>query len=197
MKIPIKEISPDCLNDYDRVPQQVEVRSIFQVELINQGLGGMLLHEAPIEMPYLKDYDVSGELPSDVVKKFDVHNWGFFLAMAGNNPVGAATVALDTTGVFMLEARRELSVLWDIRVCPEYRGVGIPLFRYAADWARVRGCTQMKIETQNINVPACRFYQRMGARLGEIHRYGYAAVPAVAHEVMLNWYLDLTHLQKT
>jgi streptothricin acetyltransferase len=49
----------------------------------------------------------------------------------------------------------------------------------------------MKIETQNVNVPACRFYQRMGAYLGEIHRHGYAAIPAVAHEVMLNWYLDL------
>jgi len=52
----------------------------------------------------------------------------------------------------------------------------------------------MKIETQNVNVPACRFYQRMGAHLGEIRCYAYAAVPAVAHEVMLNWYLDLAYL---
>ena len=128
-----------------------------------------------------------------MAKNFDVRNWGFFLAMAGNIPVGAATVAFEPTGVFMLEARPELAVLWDIRVCPEYRGAGIPLFRYSAEWARARGCTQMKIETQNINVPACCFYQHMGARLGEIHQHGYAAVPAVAHEVMLNWYLDLTH----
>jgi len=70
----------------------------------------------------------------------------------------------------------------------------IPLFRYATKWSRTHGCTQMKIETQNVNVPACRFYQRMGASLGEIHRHGYAAVPAVAHEVMLNWYLDLTNM---
>jgi hypothetical protein len=31
----------------------------------------------------------------------------------------------------------------------------------------------------------------MGATLGEIHRFGYAAVAEVAHEVMLCWYLDL------
>ena len=49
----------------------------------------------------------------------------------------------------------------------------------------------MKVETQNVNVPACRFYQRMGCRLDEIRRFGYAGVPAVAEEVMLNWYLDL------
>jgi len=194
MKISIEEISPDRLTEYDRIPQRVLVKSILQIELINQGLGGMLLHEVPVEIPYLKDYDASGELPSAVAKKFDLHNWGFFLAMAGKTPVGAATVALDTSVVFMLEARRELAVLWDIRVNPEYRGAGIPLFRYAAAWAQAHGCTHMKIETQNVNVPACRFYQRMGAHLGEIRCYAYAAVPAVAHEVMLNWYLDLAYL---
>ncbi len=194
MKIAIAEISPDRLSEYNRIPQRVEVRSIYQIELINQGLGGMLLREVPVKTPYLKDYDAYGELPSDMPEKYNVQNWGFFLAMAGDTPIGAATVACDSTGVFMLEARRELAVLWDIRVCPEYRGAGILLFRYAAEWARQHGCTQMKIETQNINVPACRLYQRMGARLGEIRRYGYAAIPAVADEVMLNWYLDLKNL---
>jgi len=192
MKISIEEIPPDRLLGYDRIPSRVHVKSILKVELINQGLGGMLLQEVPVEMPYLKEYGAAGELPSDEANKLDICNWGFFLAMAGNTPAGAATVAMDANGVFMLEARPELAVLWDIRVCPEYRGAGIPLFRHAAEWARAHGCTQMKIETQNINVPACRFYQRMGAHLGEIRRFGYAAIPAVAHEVMLNWYLDLT-----
>jgi GNAT superfamily N-acetyltransferase len=194
MTITIEEISPDRLNEYDRVPQRLEVKSILQVELVNKGLGGMLLREVPIETPYVKDYDAYRELPSDMPKKYDVRTWGFLLALDGKRVAGAATVAIEPTGVFMLEARRELAVLLDIRVCPEYRGAGIPLFRYAGRWARVHGCTQMKIETQNTNLPACRFYQRMGASLGEIHCHGYAAVPSVAHEVMLNWYLDLTNL---
>jgi GNAT superfamily N-acetyltransferase len=194
MRIVIKEISPFQLVEYNSVPQKIEVRSILQVELVNQGLGGMLLYEVPVEMSYIKDYDSSGDLPSDLPKKFDVRKWVFFLALDGANPAGAATVAFNTTGVFMLEARRDLSVLWDIRVCPEYRGVGIALFRYAAQWSRQHGCSQMKIETQKINVPAYRFYQWMGAHLGEVHCHGYAGIPAVAHEVMLNWYLDLTNL---
>jgi GNAT superfamily N-acetyltransferase len=106
-------------------------------------------------------------------------------------PAAAAIVAFDTTGVNLLEERRDLSVLWDVRVCPEYRGAGIALFRHTAEWSRRHGCRQMKVETQNVNLPACRFYQRMGCRLGEIRRFGYAGVPAVAHEVMLCWYLDL------
>ena len=190
MKITIDEISPDCLSEYARIPIAFEVKSRLEVELVDGGLGGMLFHETPI-IPYIKNYDAYGELPTDWPKRFDVTNWGFFLAKGDGQPFGAAAVAFDTTCVFMLEARRDLSVLWDIRVCPEYRGVGIPLFKYAANWSRAHGCTQMKIETQNVNVPACRFYQRMGAKLGEIRRFGYAAEPAVAHEVMLNWYLDL------
>jgi GNAT superfamily N-acetyltransferase len=149
----------------------------------------MRLVEEGVE-PYTKNYD-RDETPMDWPKRFDVTNWGFFLARAGERIAGAAAVAFDTTGVFMLEARRDLAVLWDIRVRPEFRGAGILLFRHAAEWSRQRGCKQMKVETQNVNVPACRFYRRMGCELGEIRRFGYAAVPQVAHEVMLNWYLDL------
>jgi GNAT superfamily N-acetyltransferase len=191
MTIEIVEIAPSRLLEYATVPSRFEVKSILRPILLDNGLGGILLEETPIEKPYFKDYDSYGEIPTDWPHKFDVSNWGFFLAMVEKRPVGAASVAFDTTGVFMLEARKDLSVLWDIRVRPDARGAGIPLLRNAANWSREHGCTQMKIETQNVNVSACRFYQRMGARLGEIHCHGYAAVPAVAHEVMLNWYLDL------
>jgi GNAT superfamily N-acetyltransferase len=188
--IEILEIKPEQLSEYTRIPSRFEVRSVLDIKLIDGGLGGMTLREVQVE-PYVKDYDAYGETPEDWPKRFDVSNWGFFLAKAGETTAGAAAVAFDTTGVFMLEARRDLSVLWDIRVRPEYRGVGIPLFRYAVEWSRKRGCKQMKVETQNVNVPACRFYQRMGCQLGEIRRFGYAVVPSVAQEVMLNWYYNL------
>jgi GNAT superfamily N-acetyltransferase len=191
MPVQIIEIGPERLEEYASVPIRFEVKSILQVELLEGGLGGMLLQEVEVDSPYIKDYDSYGELPTDWPKLFEVTNWGFFLAMDDDRPIGAAAVAFNTKGVFMLEERGDLAVLWDIRSHPAYRGVGIPLFRYAARWAKKRGCSQMKIETQNVNVPACRFYQRMGCQLGEIRRFGYAAIPAVAHEVMLNWYLDL------
>ena len=44
----------------------------------------------------------------------------------------------------------------------------------------------MKIETQNINVAACRFYAQMGARLGKVHLYAYRAEGL--DEVELTWY---------
>ena len=196
MKTTIEEIFPDQLAEYAKIPIAFEIRSILEVELVDGGLGGIDMHEVAVQ-PYIKNYDEGDGGPTSWPERFDVSHWGFFLARLDGEPAGAVAVAFDTTGVFMLESRPDLSVLWDIRVCPEARGVGIPLFCYASEWSRARGCTQIKIETQNINVPACRFYQRMGARLGEIHRYGYAAVPAVAHEVMLNWYLDLRNEMKS
>jgi len=185
MPVQIVEIGPDRLADYASVPIRFEVKSTLQVELVDGGLGGRLMRQVPVEKPYAKDYDVYGEYSTDWLKLFDVTHWGFFLAMDGERPIGAAAVVFDTTGVLMLEARCDLCSQ------PAYRGVGIPLFRYAAEWSRKRGCQQMKVETQNVNVPACRFYQRMGCQLGEIRLYSYAAVPAVAHEVMLNWYYNL------
>jgi GNAT superfamily N-acetyltransferase len=191
MHVQIIQIGTERLTEYASVPIRVEVRSILKVELVEAGLGGMLLRQVPVGKAYIKDYDSYGEIPTDWPERFDVTNWGFFLAMAGSEPVGAAAVAFNTSGVFMLEDRADLSVLWDIRSRPAWRGVGIPLFRHASEWSRAHGCRQMKIETQNVNLPACRFYQRMGCSLGEIRRFGYAAIPAVADEVMLNWYLDL------
>ncbi len=92
----------------------------------------------------------------------------------------------------MLGGRDDLAVLWDIRVHPDWRGQGVGrrLFGRVVDWSRRRDCTQLKIETQNINVGACRFYGAQGCHLDGIIRGAYAE-PAIAHEVMLLWWLDL------
>ena len=68
----------------------------------------------------------------------------------------------------MLDRRADLLVLWDIRVNPDCRGqgVGSALFQQAEAWGRAHGCRQLKVETQNINVNACRFYRAMGCELG-------------------------------
>ena len=67
-------------------------------------------------------------------------------------------------------------------------GVGSLLFGAAEGWSLSRGCLTLKIETQNINVPACRFYARMGCALGAIDRYAYPELP---EETQLLWFKDL------
>lgn len=185
-------IPPDALVRYTQVPISFWVESILRVEPVAGGLQGLALVEEAVASPYLKDYD-SYERPTDWPTQFDVSRWAFLLAEENGRAVGAATVVFDTPAVDMLVGRRDMSVLWDIRVRPGYRGQGIghTLFQRAAAWSRERGCALMKIETQNVNVRACRFYARQGCILGGIDRYGYAAVPSVAHETMLLWYLAL------
>ena len=195
MSFEIQEIGIDLLPRYAAIPIAFKVASVFRIEVLDNGLAGFALIEEKVA-PYAKDYDSRDKdepRPIGWPKRFDVSKWGIFLAFDGARPVGGATVAFDTPGVHMLEDRKDLAVLWDIRVHPDERGRGIgsELFKHAADWARQRGCKQLKVETQNVNVPACRFYASQGCELGAIHRYGYAGCAHVAHEGMLLWYLDL------
>jgi len=104
--------------------------------------------------------------------------------------VGGATVTFDTPGLTMLEGRRDLSVLWDIRIASNARGKGIgsALFEKVEAWARAQGCRQLKIETQNVNVRACLFYVRHGCELRVVH---HAAYPGLPEEIQFLWYKDL------
>ncbi len=190
----IQQVGPEVLPFYATVSIAFEVDSQLCMQPVEDGLGGILLHEEPVVPPYKKDYDLyEEEGPVNWPRQFDLSNWAFFLAMEGGCPVGAATVAMRTPGVRMLAGRNDLAVLWDIRVQPAWRGrgVGRELFWVAANWSRERGARQFKIETQNNNVRACRFYAGQGCQLGEIRRYAYVGYPGVEHEVMLIWYLDL------
>ena len=187
-------VNAESLTEYSTIPISFEVRSKLAITLLSDGLGGMLLSEEAVMVPYVKDYDEGGkERPTRWLERFSTANWVLFLARDTGVPVGGATVACNTPGINMLSDRKDMAVLWDIRVHPEHRrsGVGTALFREAARWAGEKGCRYLKVETQNVNVPACRFYVRQGCRLGEIDRFAYSE-PRLAHEAMLIWYLDLS-----
>ena len=195
MPLVIEEIGPESYPLYDAIPIAYTVESVLRVDVLDGGLGGFRLVEEKLPAPYVKDYDRQGDdRPSVWAKEFDLSRWGILLARDGGQPIGGAAVALGA-GVYPLDRfqRQDLAVLWDIRVAPEARrqGVGKALFRRAASWAKERGYGQLGIETQNVNVAACRFYAAQGCQLGAIHRLGYAGVAEVAHEAMLLWYLEL------
>jgi len=170
------------LAGYAEVPIAFQVRSEFDVR--EEG-GKVVLEERAVE-PWTKDYDADGERPAEWAEHFDVSGWMLFVAWSGDRRVGGAAVALRTPGLEMLEGRDDLAVLWDLRVDPAARGhgVGAALFRAAEGWAREAGCRELKVETQNVNVPACRFYARQGCTLAGARRGAYPALP---REVQLIW----------
>jgi GNAT superfamily N-acetyltransferase len=190
----IEEIGFDRLADYARVSIAFTVETVLEIDPATGGLNGIGFREVEVRQPYVKDYDAyENKGPLGWPAKYDVRNWAFFLATERDRPVAAATVAFDTEGIRMLAGRKDLAVLWDIRVAPDRRrgGIGRELFHETVRWSRKQKCRQLKIETQNINVPACRFYAKQGCHLGNINRYAYAGHQEVAHEVQLIWYLTL------
>ncbi len=191
MEIETIEESAEALPEYARIPIAFTVRSRYRVEPISGGLGGLTLVEEAV-VPYLKDYDaIPGEGPRHWQALWDLSNWGIMSAFDGPERVGGTVVAWNTAGFGDMEKRVDVATLLDLRVVPEHRGCGIGrmLFDRAIDWARGRECRRLKIETQNINVPACRFYARQGCVLGAINPCAYG--PDL-DEVQLLWFLNLS-----
>jgi GNAT superfamily N-acetyltransferase len=172
----------DDLADYATIPIRFEVVSVFDVTDLGREWS---LTERRLPQSYVKDYDAL-EAPTVWPRRFDVSAWRRFSARAENMTVGGAVVAVNTPGVHLLEGRSDLAVLWDIRVHPAFRrhGIGTGLFEAAAEWSAQVGCLEMKIETQNINVSACRFYSSRGCRLSAVRHHAYWALP---QEIQLIW----------
>jgi GNAT superfamily N-acetyltransferase len=170
--VEIVEETAAVLPEYARIPISFIVDRVVDVS------DDLVLTERRLEHPYEKDYDaLDGEAPLNWHARHDMSTWAFFVAREGGAVVGGATVRGETPGV---------AVLWDIRVLPGRRqhGIGAALFAAVEAWARERGCERLEVETQNINVPACRFYARMGCELHAIDR---AAYPELPGEIRLLW----------
>ncbi len=169
---------------YAAIPVAFTVETRFAVHRIEGGLGGLLFFDEKVPAPYIKDYDgIPGEEPGNWTNRFDLSQWVIVGAYEQERLVGAAAVAPNFE-------RAETAVLWDIRVHTDYRRqrIGRQLFLAAVEYARERGQRRLEIETQNINVPACRFYAALDCELGTVRSYAYAGFP---DEVQLIWYKNL------
>lgn len=190
MTFKIIEDAPDVLPEYEKISIAFRVESRFRVELSENGLGGIKLTEEPVT-PYVKDYDEHENYrPSQWAKRFDMSGWGILSAFEGKKRVGGAAIVCNSPEIEMLEGLKDLACLWDLRVHPDYRnrGVGHRLFTRALVWSQKRHCRRIKVETQNINVPACRFYARQNCELAVINRFAY---PEILSETQLIWYRNV------
>lgn len=189
MQIEVIEEQPPDWVAYGSVPIRFTTRTVLEAR--PRASGGYELRERPVPTAQEKDYDaIAGEGPTRWASRFGVSRWGVLVAWAGGQRVGGAVLVADTAGVDMLEGRSDLAVIWDLRVRLEWRGrgVGSRLFRAAEGWATRRGKAELKVETQNINAPACRFYARMGCELRTVNPGAYPTLP---DEVQYLWYKRL------
>lgn len=133
MAVPkIVEESIGILPEYSRIAISFEVHSILEVQIANQGLTGLTLAEQPVPRPWVKDYDNrEGSGPTRRASRWDISNWGVICAWLNDCRVGGCVIAFDSPGVEMLDGRKDVAVLWDLRVSPEFRhrGSARPLSR--------------------------------------------------------------------
>lgn len=187
MDVIIREETFDSVAEYATISIAYEAATKVDLHLVD---GTFSLEERQVT-PFRKDYDALPENdPTWWSRHFDVSRWGILGAFYGGVRCGGAALAYGSPHVDMLEGRADLAVLWDLRVAKDLRGrgVGTLLWRAAEEWARKRGCTELKVETQHDNPAACLFYESRGCDLVAIDRQAYPEQP---DEVQMIWYRTL------
>lgn len=183
----MKVVGGQELERYAQVPMTIGVATILMPVRVDGGLGGLQLHETPVAEPYVKDYDEGGG-PISWPLRFDISTWRIVVAVDHDEILGGAAAFGPAFG-----HADTVAELWDIRVRADVRrsGVGRALLEHQQQWAQAQGFRWLEAETQNVNVGACRFYQRTGGLLGTIDCFAYAGQAHVEHEVELDWYFPL------
>jgi GNAT superfamily N-acetyltransferase len=177
VEVELREAGSEDLVGHAAIPIAFLVNRVLE-----PGPGGDPLDLVTRELPdpWLKNYDAEdGASPALWPNLYDTSTWRVISAWQGTERVGGLVLFTSTPGVDMLEGRSDLALIWDIRVAPESRGCGIGsrLVSAAVDWARCHACRELKVETQNINFGAYRFYESQGFDLRSVRRGAYPDLP--------------------
>lgn len=175
MEIIIREIDETNQSDANRVDSSFTVVSRLALR-VEDGSITYTIVPAP---PYRKSYPPDEIDPSACMYNPD---YVMYLAYVDGQLAGQVVIGPRWNGYAYLE---------DIRVDPHFRrgGVGRALMAQAITWARARGKPGIMLETQDVNVGACQFYERCGFVLGGLDHYVYRNFPENKDEIGLYWYL--------
>ena len=143
---------------YATVPIAFEVADVFDATDLagTPALRRMTVRRE--QARYVKDYPA-----------VDLTRCTTFSVFNGDDRVGAAAV----------EKRGDLGILWDVRVGSDIRrrGVGTALLSAIERWAVNNHASWLEVETQNINLPAYRFYQKHGFNVTDVRADAYPDLP--------------------
>jgi len=183
MGVTITEHGIEIVAEYASIETHFTVNERLRIV---EGEHGFELNSVPIE-PWTKNYDYfCCDRPAMWKRRFDTSNWKIFLSRDAGQRTGGAVVAWKTPNLDMLGGRSDTACLWGIRIAPAHRGRGMGhrLFSAVEEWARNHEVRRLVVETQDINVPACRFYAAQGCSLIAVNPEAY---PPDIDEVQLIW----------
>jgi streptothricin acetyltransferase len=139
------------------------------------------IHYSVKEVPaFIKKYP-ERDRQYDYSDYIDNPNRAIYLAYHGERAVGQIILSTSWNNYALIE---------DIRVDISYRkqGIGTRLIGYAKEWAKQRGLAGLRLETQNNNIRACRFYESCGFHIGGFDQILYKGIQDDTIEVALYYY---------
>ena len=184
MDIRIEDAS--VLEEYSKITPAFRVDSVLKTT--SHGMRGIELSEEKVDTPYIKQ----NEDPMEWLVNHDISDWVFVTARDFN---GVIVGGIASTNVQIFNDEKSL-ICHDHRILPEYRRSGVGQATAAAyyTWALAQGVTQLIWQTQNTNVPACKFAsEQLGATLVGISVKAYSDSP---DEVQLLWSMDKDDMQR-
>jgi GNAT superfamily N-acetyltransferase len=171
----IEEVTTHTLNLVNKIDSTFTVDSILRLKLSDDKYS----YEIENVTPYEKTYGYENIDYSAFIDNKDKIVFFVFIdkELAGQ--------------VILIKHWSNYASLEDIRVERKFRGKGIgsKLIQKSIEWAKSINSIGIVIETQNVNVKACLFYQKNGFVLGGADMYIYKASELENNEILLNWYL--------
>lgn len=108
-------------------------------------------------------------------------NKAVYFFYAGDECVGQIRLRSNWNGFAYIE---------NIAVAKKSRqlGIGTALLNVAIEWAKRKNFIGLMLETQDINISACRFYAKNNFVIGGVDCMLYANFPNAANEKAIFWY---------
>lgn len=183
------QIRPMREND---IPKLIDIQPRFQTDKIlrveftgESFTSGWQLVEVELDTPYDKGrgYDFNTSERENIRQRFAQNNTLFEVV------IESATERI--VGILDVEAREwnDTAWIWNIMLDKSVRGQGIgtQLMHHTIDWAKKRKLRAVMLETQTNNVPACRFYAKIGFKLVGINTLFYSNRDIERGEVAIFW----------
>lgn len=172
--IEIRELNQDKLNDAGRCEGEFVIDSRLVPELAD----GCITYHIESLPRRIKRYPERGEDYPAYLR--DPDNT-VFLAYLHGRVIGE---------IVLKEYWNNYAYIQDIVVDAGFRrqGAGRALIERAMQWAREHQLAGIMLETQDVNVAACRLYESCGFKLRGIDTHLYRAIEHVSGETALYWY---------
>ena len=175
MNITLREIDNENLRDANQCDASFTVDSKLILHVKNSILNYSVVDVEPYRKQYIfEEQDYSGWIanPDQTV----------YFAYADGQLAGQIVLKKHWNAYAWIN---------DFAVDVEFRrqGIGRALMQQAVDWAKKKRLPGIMLETQNVNVPACRFYERFGFTLRGFDTYLYKGLNPDTDEIALYWYL--------